>query len=287
MSSTSPPMPIERRAAFGEILKEDVRFATGQQPDATSEQVNGWFDKLMLQSGIQSSPVLWLCLCLLVGVAFGGLAFVLAENLLLTAVMFVVGLVLPIFGAMFLRNRRQSQIMEQLPGMADELARAARTGRSLDSCLKLVAADTPAPLGDEMRNVVRQTEMGIDPGTAVSDLPVRTGVDALTMFTSAVKVHQETGGDLMHVLERLATSVRDRLHFAKRLRATTIASWLGAIMMIIFIPGILVFHTFMNPNYLNDVMASRLGQLCLALGFGLLIVGTSLFFFVFKRSARY
>ena len=106
------------------------------------------------------------------------------------------------------------------------------------------------------------------------------------MFTSAVKVHQETGGDLMHVLERLATAVRDRLHFSKRLRAATIASWLGAIMMLIFVPGILVFHTFTNPDYFNDILSSGLGQKLLALGFGLLIIGTALFFFIYKRSAR-
>jgi tight adherence protein B len=115
-------------------------------------------------------------------------------------------MVVPIAVAMGLRTRRQAQIMEQMPGMAESLARAARTGRNVAHSFRAVAADTPAPLGDELRLVVRRTEMGMDLGTAVRDLTERTGVTTLTMFSSAVGVHQDTGGDLIQVLERLPSA---------------------------------------------------------------------------------
>lgn len=284
--SAIDPVHIKPQSAFRQILKDDVRYSSGNT-ESVGDNVNGWYDRLMTQSGIQSSPALWLVLCLIVGIGLGGLAFVLSEQLLLTGIMFAVGLFLPLLLAMILRTRRQNQIMEQLPAMADELARSARSGRSLESSLRVVAADTPSPLGDEMRTVVRRTEMGIDPGTAVSDLPERTGVNALTMFTSAVKVHQDTGGDLMGVLERMATSIRDRLHFTKRLKAATIASRLGAIMMLIIPPCILAFYTFRDSNFLTQLLDSPLGRICLFLGIGLQIVGAIAVYLILRRSARF
>jgi len=273
-------------SGFDGILKEDVRFSTGNK-DGVGDAVNGWFDRLMLQSGITTPPAVWLMLCLLVGATIGGTLFVLTENFLMTAAGFFIGLAIPIAVAMFRRTKRQRQIMEQMPGMAEALARAARTGRNVVHSFRTVAADTPAPLGDELRLVVRRTELGMDLGTAVRDLAERTGVNTLTMFSSAVGVHQDTGGDLILVLERLATSVRDRLHFVNRMRAATVASRLGAILMLVVPPLVVLFFTLNRENYIAELFGSFWGRLSVGLAIALQIIGGLIVVRILKRSARF
>ena len=277
---------IQPRPEFRDILKQDVRFATGQD-DSVSESVNGWFDGLMLQSGIQTEPSMWLMLCALSGLAIGGATFVALEQFLPTVLATVIGLAVPMIIAMVLRSRRQKTIMDQLPGMAEELARAARAGRNVEHSFMMVAADTPSPLGDELKLAARRTEMGIDLASAVRDFPERTGVGALTMLTSAISVHQDTGGDLVRVLERLATAVRDRLHFVNRLRAATVASRLGAIMMLIIPPLVMTFFLFRNPLHLQELLASFWGRLSLWIGIVLQIVGALLVFRILRQSTRF
>ena len=286
MAIQAEALQIASPTGFDGILKEDVRFATGDG-DSAGEAVNGWFDRLMLRSGIQTPPAVWLMLCLLVGFTFGGTLFVFSENMLATAAGFFIGLVVPIAIAMSLQTRRQKQIMEQLPGMAEAVARAARTGRNVSHAFRAVAADTPSPLGDELRLVVRRTEMGMDLGNAVRDLTDRTGVTTLTMFSSAVGVHQDTGGDLIQVLERLATAVRDRLHFVNRMRAATVASRLGAMMMLIVPPLVVLFFTLNRENYIADLIGSFWGRLSLGLAVTLQIVGGLIVFRILRRSARF
>ncbi len=276
---------IEPKAAFRAILKDDVRFSSGD--NRPGDAFNGSFDRLMLQSGIQTSPAMWLMLCAVMGLAVGGTAFVLTEGLIVTAVGFIVGLLIPIAIATNRRSTRQKTIMEQLPAMAEELARAARTGRSIENSLQLVAADTPAPLGDELRLAVRRCDMGLDPGAAVQDLPERTGVAALTMFTSAIKVHQDTGGDLIRVLERFATAVRDRLHFINRLRAATIASRMGAVLMLVVPPLIVVFYVYRESTYLQQLLSSFWGRLSLGGAIGLQTLGAFFVFRILKKSTRF
>ncbi|MCP4783598.1 MAG: pilus assembly protein TadB [Fuerstiella sp.] len=274
------------RSEFHGILKEDVRFSTGNK-DSVGDAVNGSFDRLMLHSGIETPPAVWLMLCLLVGTAFGGTLFVLTENIVLAALGFFFGGAVPIVIALVLRAKRQKLIMEQMPAMAEALARSARTGRNVVHSFRTVAADTPAPLGDELRLVVRRTELGMDLGTAVRDLTDRTGVKTLTMFSSAVGVNQDTGGDLVQVLERLATAVRDRLHFVNRMRAATVASRLGALLMLVVPPLVVLFFSLNRQDYISDLLSSFWGRLSVGLAIGLQIIGGLAVVRILNRSARF
>ena len=171
--------------------------------------------------------------------------------------------------------------------MADEVSRCARSGSNLEHSFMLVAADTPSPLGDELRVSARRMEMGLDVGSAVKDLAARTGVSTLTMFTSALTVHQDTGGDLISVLERLATAVRDRLHFVARQRAATIASRMGAILMVVIPVLVMSFYLFRDPNYLTSLTGSFWGRLSLWTAIVFQVVGCLLVFRILSRSARF
>ncbi len=219
--------------------------------------------------------------------AAGGGIFVLIESVPLAVLSGLTGLAAPIVAAMVFRSRRQKKIREQLPEAAEELARAARSGRNIERALLLVAGDTPAPLGDELRLVVRRMDMGIDVASAVHDLPERTGVTTLSMLTAAIRLHQDTGGDLTAVLERLAASVRDRLHFISRMRAATIASRLGALLMLGIPPLVVAFYLFQDPQYLSRLMASFWGRLTFWTGVVLQIAGGLAVFRILQKTARF
>lgn len=276
---------LERRPEFVGLLKENQTFSSGGE--GVGESVNGWFDELMVQSGIRTPPAVWLGLCALSGLAFGGAVYVVTEREVMAAIFGAIGLVVPVVVAMSVRARRQKAIMDQLPSMAEEMARCARSGRNLDHAFMVVASDTPSPLGDELRISARRMEMGIDIGSAVQDLASRTGVSTLTMLSSALAVHQDTGGDLISVLERLATAVRDRLHFVSRQRAATIASRMGATMMVIIPILVMSFYLFRDPNYMTNLLSSFWGRLSLWTAVILQVVGCLLVYRILSRSARF
>ncbi|MCA8988741.1 MAG: type II secretion system F family protein [Planctomycetaceae bacterium] len=263
---------ITSRPEFADIVKQNEQFSDPRDTGST-KTINNWFDRLMVQSGVDISPVVALLLCLMAALAIGGLVFVLLEDPLVTAIGGMIGFAIPVAILMFVRSRRQSQILQQMPQMIDELARAARTGRSLDQCLELVSEDTPAPLGDEMTNSVRKLQMGVTMNEALYDLPERTGVNGLRILATALSVHQQTGGDLVRVLERLAKTLRDRSMFLGRLRAITAGSRATAILMILLPPAILTFFIFRDPTYLNRLMASSWGSFITIAGIVLEIIG--------------
>jgi len=251
--------PPAVQSEFSGILKERETFGTGQGDD-TADQINSWFDDLMLQSGLGISPTMLLATCLCTGVTLGGLIFVIQENLLTTAVATLIGFMLPVFVAIIARTRRQDAMTGQIPAMLEELARAAKTGRSVEQSLSMVADDTPSPLGAELKLASGRVEMGIPLKDALRDLPHRTGLMTLNLLCMTLTVQQQTGGDVATVLERLSRTVRDRLLFQGRLRAATAASRATAILMIVLPPSVMAFFIFRKPTYLTELMASSWGR---------------------------
>lgn len=280
------PIQVERRPEFAEILREDSGFSSGNQ-NSTESAVNGWFDRLVMQSGLKVSGELLLSMCLFLGVSLGGPMLILFEMPLVAVVLGFAGMITPLALTSFFRFRRHSKILEQLPLVAEEMARFARTGRNLEGAFMAVAADTPAPLGEELLVCVRRSEMGLDLGASVRDLPERRGVNSLAMLTSAIAVNQETGGDLIQVLDRLATAVRDRLHFVARQRSATISSRLLAGMMLLVPFFIVGFFMTQDADYLNLLMASDSGRYSFWLGVILQILGAVVVLRILRRTSRF
>jgi tight adherence protein B len=286
MSATiATPPRVTPQSSFAGILREQETFAQPND-DSVGNQINGWFDTLMVQTGWGFPPLVVLMLCLISAVAVGGLTFVMLENPLPAAVAAIFGGMLPIMVAVAARAARQKKINDQLPGMIDELGRAARTGRSLENCLQMVANDTPAPLGTEMQACVRKVQLGLPIAAAMEQLPQRTGVVSTSILNTALVVHRQTGGDLVKVLERLAHTLRDRQQFLGRLQASTTASRLTAFLMIGLPPIILGFFLFRDPTYFSKLMDSSWGRTTTIVAAILMLVGSLWVLKVLSSSRR-
>ena len=285
MSADLSPIVIQPRPEFAGILPDRERFGTGEGRD-TGDQVNSAFDQLMLQSGLQIAPSVLLLLVLLSGIAVGGFAFVFQENLLTAAIGFLLGMLIPIALTFVARARRQSVMLRQLPEMVDELARAARTGRSIEQCLSLVAQDTPQPLGSELRVCTGRLALGVGLKEALAGLPERTGLMSLKILTMALTVHQQTGGDVTSVLDRLSRTIRERMQYLGRLRAATAASRATAILMLVLPPGILAFFVIRDPNYLTRLMDAPWGRAITILAIVLDVIGVVWVLRILSNSQR-
>jgi tight adherence protein B len=258
---------------FAGILRDQEVFGTDED-GGFGNSINSWFDELMLQSGMGIAPSMLLAMSLFLGVVGFGMTFIIQENVLTSLMVGALGATAPIVSAVFVRQRRQKKMMQQLPAMIDELARAAKTGRSIEQCWELVANDTPAPLGDELMDCNRRMKMGDDLSQALYSLPYRTGIITLNILVTTLTVHQQTGGDLVSVLERLSQTIRDRLLFFGRLRAATVGARWTAILMLALVPFIVIFFSIGDPDYFSRVMASDMGRIATVTAIIFEVIGT-------------
>lgn len=281
---SSPPR-IRPLPAFAGILKDQDTFTTPEDA-GYNRQFNSSLDLLLLQSGSEVTPGVLMMLSVLGAMTLGGAAFVFREDLLLTALGMGVGAMAPVVILSIIRGRRQAKLMQQMPAMVDELARAAKTGRSLEQCLDLVAHDTPAPLGEELRLATNKLSLGVGLQEALHDLPVRTGIVSMNVFVMALNVHQQTGGDLVTVMDRLSQTIRDRISFLGRLKAATAASRASALLMIGLPPAILTFFAIRDPAYFGELFQSTWGRNVTILAIVLQLIGAAWVFRIMRSSQR-
>jgi tight adherence protein B len=276
---------IPPRPEYEKILRTDEVFGTGAGNDL-EDRLNSAFDLLLVQSGLEIAPSLFLLLSMCAGVALGGLAFVVQENILTTAMGFFAGGALPLIWALVAQSARRQKMLGQLPEMVDELARAARTGRSVEQCFTLVAHDTPAPLGSELKRCAGRLELGIGMQGALADLPVRTGIVTTRILAMALTVHAVSGGDLISVLERLSRTIRGRMLYLARLRASTAASRATAVLMLVIPPLVLGFFILRDPEYFTKLFAVKWGRIVTIIAAVLDVIGIVWVLRVLKNSQQ-
>lgn len=281
----APLPPLTPLPAFAGILREEETFGTGAET-GVNDRLNSSFDRLMLQSGLGVQPGMLLLLSLCTAITCGGTMFVAQENLLSAALVFILGGIAPVAYAAFARSRRQTKILNQLPEMIDELSRAARTGRSIEQCFTLVAEDTVAPLGQELRLCSAKLDLGLGLRAALEEMPGRTGVVSLNILVMALAVHLVGGGDLVTILERLSRTIRERIQYLGRLRAATAASRATAILMIVLPPLILTFFAIRDPDYFKKLMDATWGRNITILAVVLDLIGVFWVLRILKDSQR-
>ena len=284
-ATTMMRQAIPLRPEFEKILRNDEVFGTGVGNNL-EDRLNNAFDLLLIRSGLEIAPSLFLMLSMCTGLVLGGLAFVVQENIRTTALGFLAGGALPLIWALVAQGSRRQKMLVQLPEMVDELARAARTGRSVEQCFMLVAHDTPAPLGAELKRCAGRLDLGIGMQGALADLPVRTGIVTTKILAMALTVHSVSGGDLISVLERLSRTIRGRMLYLARLRASTAASRATAVLMLVIPPLVMGFFILRDPEYFTKLFAVKWGRIVTMIAAVLDIIGIVWVLRVLKNSQQ-
>lgn len=157
------------------------------------------------------------------------------------------------------RARRDRQIDEQLPDFLLALAGALRAGAGLQTGLRMVAQHMQRPLAQELGLLLQQQRMGMTLVDVLDALHARISTESVGLLVAAIKVAGHTGGSLAETLERIAKTLRTRLHLLRKVRAMTSQGRMQAWIMA-GLPILLIFalHS-LDPQTMALLWKSPLG----------------------------
>ncbi len=156
---------------------------------------------------------------------------------------------------------RARRIMEQLPDALELLARSLQAGHGFSEALRGAAEELPLPLAEEFGRAHEAQNLGRDLRDVLGDLCRRNPTSfELQLFTSAVLLQRDTGGNLVELLNNLARTLRDRFTFEGKVRALTaearFTAWvLGGLPFVV--GGLLLV---VQPGYLRPLVEDTTGQ---------------------------
>lgn len=117
-------------------------------------------------------------------------------------------------GPMFLVKRRAATRLEQvdheIPELVDLLVTAVEGGLGFAGALQLVAPSLEGPLGDEIRIVLQEHEMGLTTHEALRNMAGRIDTLSMRSFIQAVNQGELLGVSIAKIMRDLATEMRSR-----------------------------------------------------------------------------
>jgi tight adherence protein B len=151
----------------------------------------------------------------------GLLALVLTGEPLVALALAAGGGALPGVALAWMRTRRLARLRAQLPDAVMLVAGALRAGSSLPQSIAQAARELPPPAGREFDLVVREQRLGVGLDASMSGLERRAPLEDVTLFAAAVRIAQESGGNLAETLERLAETLRRKAAVEGKIDALT------------------------------------------------------------------
>lgn len=153
-------------------------------------------------------------------------------------------------------TRRQIKFEGQLVDVLVLITGAVKTGFSLLQAMEVVEREMQPPAGEEFRRVHIEVGLGVSLSQALDNLSARMQNQDLDLVVTAVKIHNQVGGNLSTMLEAVTETVRERDRLFREARVITTqqryTSYLLSLLPVAI--GLLIF--MLNPEYMMQLFTS-------------------------------
>lgn len=219
-----------------------------------------WFSDMYLQSGLQAS--LTQKVLFVIASAIGSFLF---WRLFVNNYYVIAGLTagstvaLPVLFVLWKRARRMKKFQSQLSPAIEVMIRSLGAGHPLPSAITLVSNEMQDPLGSEFGILSDELTYGIELDDALLNMVQRVGLDETKLLAVSISVQRGTGGNLIEILQNLATMVRERIMMKAKIKAISAEGRITAVIMAMF-PFFLFFMIrSLVPTYFDPLWNSGYG----------------------------
>lgn len=118
-------------------------------------------------------------------------------------------------------KKRTKAFVNQLGDTIGLMANSLRAGYSLLQTMELISRESPSPMCDEFRRVVREIGLGVSSQQALENLLRRIPSEDLDLMVSAISIQHEVGGNLGQILDVIGETIRERVRIKGEIAVLT------------------------------------------------------------------
>ena len=171
------------------------------------------------------------------------------------------------------RIRRNEAIFDrQLLDALGLACQSLRAGHPLIGSFRLIADQIGPPIGPLFADLCQRQALGADLEDAIREVAQASDNHDMEIFATSVSIQLRSGGNLVEMMERLATVIRDRTRLSRRVRVLTAQTQFSKRVLLAMPFVVFAGVSLLNPDYLAPLFNTTKGHIMLALsGTGLLI----------------
>lgn len=244
---------------FGKVF-EGRRYASGLEMDLARADIS-----------LRGSEFMALSIILTVLAAFYG--WVIFRNVLLAAVLGVLGGFLPNFYVKYRQKMRLAKFDSQIADALIIMSNSLRAGYSFLQAMDMVSREMSPPISVEFAAAMKEMSLGSPTETALMSMVERVGSEDLELVMTAVLIQRQIGGNLAEVLDNIAETIRERVKLRQEIKTLTAQGRLSGIIIGVLPITLAVFLLAVNPEYIRILFTHPIGRLMIGVALVAEIIG--------------
>jgi tight adherence protein B len=161
---------------------------------------------------------------------------------------------------------RAALLEDQLAEAALSLAAGMRAGLSLSRSVRFASEEGEEPLASTFRSVADRTDLGVPLERSLEVWAREMGSPDARLLAGVLDLHRRTGGELPAVLDRVATTLRERRAAAREIRALTAQARLSGAILGLLPIGFFLFLSVTSRADIEAAFHTQAGIAAVALG---------------------
>lgn len=163
-----------------------------------------------------------------------------------------------------LKQRRLSRFNLQLVDTLQGISNALKAGFSITQAFEAVVKDGDKPISQEFDVFLQQTRVGLSFSDAMENMDQRVGSDDLTLVISAIETARKTGGNLTEILEKISSTIRERMRIEGRIKTLTSQGRMQGIIAASMPVLIGLAMMAIEPEMMRPFLHSAMGAMVIA-----------------------
>jgi len=189
----------------------------------------------------------------------------------------VFGLGLPRWVVGFLGKGRRKKFSSHFADAVDVIVRGIKSGLPVHDCFKIIARESPAPLGAEFQKLVEGLGVGLTLAQSLDKMYERMPTPELKFFSIVIAIQQKTGGNLAEALNNLSVVLRARKMMGEKIKALSSEATASAGIIGSLPPAVMILVSVTTPAYMARLFTDPRGQFMLLIavcmmGFGIFVM---------------
>ncbi len=168
---------------------------------------------------------------------------------------------------------RVEKFLDQFEVVLRLVSSGLRSGLGLAQTLSLVVDESKDPIRYEFARVVGQANIGVSLYDALDDLAARVQTNETLMMARVVRINSQTGGDMGHVLEQLANTIKERRRMRRKISSLTAEGRFGAAVLALLPVTLGLFIMMTQPQMRDGLLWTGMGHNVLLIVLGLELTG--------------
>ena len=251
-----------------------------QDADRRERKARTTLASRLKQAGLSLSLTTFYIISAVVGLVTGLGALIFGLPILVViGIALIFGLGLPRWIVGFLGKSRMKKFSLEFPNAVDVIVRGIKSGLPVHECFKIIARESPAPLGPEFQTLVEGLGVGLTLEQALEKMYGRMPTSELRFFTIVIAIQQKTGGNLAEALGNLSAVLRARRMMGEKIKALSSEALASAGIIASLPPAVMTMVMFTTPSYMMPLFTDFRGNFMLLMAALLMATGI----FVMKR----